>query len=161
MVMDEEKSMEAWIASIWDIVHRLEAANFEVKDIDLIIALTQGLPDRYDPFIVSLDATHIDQLNIDSIIVRLLNEESRQGRNDPGADITLIAHSKLLKKTWSKPSKAKSVINKDQSSRGPRCYNCGGHGHLACDCPSPKREGDKAHLARDDDTSSQFSHTSY
>src|ERR1700737_3342651 len=83
MVMDEEKSMEAWIASVRDIAHRLEAANFEVKDIDLIIALTQGLPDCYDPFIVSLDATPIDQLNIDSVIAHLLNEESHQGRNDP------------------------------------------------------------------------------
>jgi hypothetical protein len=43
--MDEEKSMEAWIASVRDIAHCLEAADFEVTDIDLIVALTQGLPD--------------------------------------------------------------------------------------------------------------------
>jgi hypothetical protein len=162
MVMDEEKPMEAWIASVRDIAHRLKAADFEVKDIDLIITLTQGLPDRFDPFIVSLDATPIDQLNVDSVIARLLNEESRQGCNDPGTDITLIAHSKLPKKTWSKPSKAKSVINEDQSSRGPRCYNCGGHGHLARNCSSPKQEGEKANFAtKDNDASSLYSDTSY
>jgi len=86
MVIDEKKSMEAWIASVRDIAHCLEAANYEVTDIDLIIALTQGLPDHYDPFIVSLDATPINQLNVDSIIVHLLNEESCQGHNDPGTD---------------------------------------------------------------------------
>jgi len=80
MVMDEEKSMEAWIASVRDIAHCLEAADFEVMDIDLIIALTQGLPDRYDPFIISLDTTPIDQLSVDSVITCLLNEESRQLR---------------------------------------------------------------------------------
>ena len=162
MVMDEEKLMELWIASVWDIAHCLEAADFEVKHIDLIITLTQGLPDCFNPFIVSLDATPIDQLNVDSVITCLLNEESRQGHNDPGADITLIAHSKLPKKTWSKPSKAKSIVNEDHSSHGPCCYNCGGHEHLARNCPSPKQEGEKANFAtKDSDTSSLHSDTSY
>jgi hypothetical protein len=161
MVMDEEKSMEAWIASVRDMAHRFEAANFEVTDIDLIIALTQGLPNHYDPFIVSLNTTPIDKLNVDSVIVCLLNEESCQGRNDPGADIVALAHSKLPKKTWSKPSKARSVTNEERPPHSLHCYNCGGRGHLAHDCPSPKQEGDKANLAKDGNTSSQFSHISY
>jgi hypothetical protein len=109
MVMDKEKSMQAWVASVWDIAHHLEAANFEVTDIDLIIALTQGLPDRYDSFIVALDATPIDQLSVDSVITHLLNEESCQSHFEPGHDITVLSHSKLGNKTWSKPSKARSV----------------------------------------------------
>ena len=162
MVMDEEKSMEAWIASIRDIAHRLEAANFEVTDIDLIIALTQGLPDRYDPFIVSLDATPIDQLSVDSVITRLLNEESRQSRFEPGHDTAALSRSKLGKNTWSKPSKAKSVASEERSPRSSRCYNCGGHGHLARDCPSPKQEGEKANFTtKNDDSSSQSSYASY
>jgi len=139
MVMDEEKSMEAWIACVRDMAHRFEAANFEITDIDLIIALTQGLPDRYDPFIVSLDVTPIDQLNIHSVIVCLLNEESRQGHNDPGTDITLLTHLKLPKKTWSKPSKTKSITSEERPPHSSHCYNCDGHGHLARNCPSPKR----------------------
>jgi len=162
MVMDEEKSMEAWIASVRDIAHRLEAADFEVTDIDLIIALTQGLPDRYDPFIVSLDATPIDQLNVDSVIICLLNEESCQHRNDPGTDITLLSRSKLPKKTWSKPPKAESIASKERSPRSSRCYNCGGCGHISRDCPSPKQEGDKANFAtKDNDSFSQSSHATY
>jgi hypothetical protein len=57
-------TMAAWIASVRDAAHRLEAADFEVKDIDLIVALTQGLPIEYASLIVSLDATPIDQLLI-------------------------------------------------------------------------------------------------
>lgn len=45
MVMDKDQSVEAWIASVPDITHCLEAANFEVTDIDSIIALTQGVKD--------------------------------------------------------------------------------------------------------------------
>jgi len=59
-------------------LRHLEAANFEVTDIDLIIALTQGLLDHYNPFIISLNATPIDQLSVDSVITHLLNEEFRQ-----------------------------------------------------------------------------------
>ena len=154
--------MQAWIAAVQDIAHRLKAADFEVTDIDLIIALTQGLLNQYDPFIVSLDATPIDQLNVDSVITRLLNEEFRQSRGDPGPDITLLTRSKLPKKTWSKPSKAKSITSEEWSPRSSCCYNCGGRGYLARDCPSPKQEGDKANFAtKEDDSSSQFSHGTY
>jgi len=164
MVMDEEKekSMDAWIASVRDMAHCFEAANFEITDIDLIITLTQGLPDRYDPFIVSLDATPIDQLNVNSIIVHLLNEESCKGHNDPGTDTALLTHLKLPKKTWSKPSKTKSVTSEERLPCSSRCYNCGGHGHLARNCSSPKQEGDKANFAtKDNDASSLYSDTSY
>jgi hypothetical protein len=91
-----------------------------------------------------------------------LNEESRQSHNDPGADIMALAHSKLPKKTWLKPSKAKSVASEEQSPHNSHCYNCGGHGHLAHNCPLPKQEGEKANFTiKNDDSSSQFSYASY
>ena len=111
MVMDEENLMEAWVASVRDIAHHLEAADFEVTDIDLIIVLTQGLPDHYDPFIVSLDTTPIDQLSVDSIITCFLNDKSCQSHFH---DTVALSHSNLGKKTWSKPSKAKSVTSEKQ-----------------------------------------------
>jgi len=125
MVMDEEKSMEAWIASVWDIAHRLEAADFEVMDIDLIIAMTQGLPDRYDPFIVSLDATPVDQLNVDSVIIHLLNE------NLVNIVITLERHypSQSLEVAEEDLVTSLPRLNPCQQGTIPRsshCYNCGG-----------------------------------
>ena len=156
MVMDEEKSMEARIASVRDIAHRLGAADFEVTDINLIIALTEGLSNCYDPFIVSLDTSPIDQLSVDSVISHLLNEQSCFH------DTTALSHSNLGKKTWSKPSKAKSVASEEQPPYSPHCYNCSGRGHLACDCLLPKQEGENANFTnKDDDSSSQFSLTSY
>jgi hypothetical protein len=56
---------------------KLEAANFEVHDINLII-LTQGLPYSYSSFIVSLSATPLNQLTVNSLIIHLLNEETCQ-----------------------------------------------------------------------------------
>jgi hypothetical protein len=43
MVKDEAQPMQAWIAAVKNTAFKLEAANFEVCNIDLIIALTQGL----------------------------------------------------------------------------------------------------------------------
>ena len=78
MMKQDSQSMQAWIASVRHAAFELEAANFEIRDIDLIIALTQGLPASYSSFIVSLDATPPDKLQVNSVIVRLLNEETHQ-----------------------------------------------------------------------------------
>ena len=59
MGKSDEQSMQQWNASVHDIAHHLEGANFKVNDINLIIALIQGLPKEY----VSLDATPVNQSN--------------------------------------------------------------------------------------------------
>jgi hypothetical protein len=42
------------------------------------IVLTQGLLESYLSLIVSLDGTPLDQLNIDTLIIHLLNKEAHQ-----------------------------------------------------------------------------------
>lgn len=151
MSMDDNQSMQSWIASVRDAAHRLEAADFEVKDVDLIVALTQGLPESYSSFIVSLDATPVDQLSVESTITRLLNEEFRQMSNLPGLG---MAYASRQKSTWhGSNSKTRSDAGSscgDRKPRSSRCYNCGGKGHMARQCPSPKQEGDRANLAKGD-----------
>ena len=157
MVKLEEQSMQAWVASIRDIAYRLESTDFKINDIDLIVALTQGLPEAYTSLIVSLDTTPIDQLSVDSVINRLLNEEQRQISNQDHAGlIAMVARAELHKPGGSNfrrsKSKASSTAGDDRSSRSIRCYNCGGRGHIARDCPSPKQEGDKANFVHNDDS---------
>lgn len=153
----EDQSMQAWIASVRDIAYRLEAADFKINDVDLILALTQGLPEEYTSLIVSLDATPVDQLSVDSVINRLLNEEQRQTSNqDHATTIAMVARAKSHKPVWSNSrksnSKAGSVAGGSRSPHSIRCYNCGGRGHMARDCPSPKQEGDKANFVHNEDS---------
>lgn len=167
--------MEQWIASVRDIAHRLNATNFKVQDIDLIIALTQGLSEEYTSMVVSLDATPIDKLTVDFVVSRLLNEEQRQNSAivDPPGRAMVARHPS--RPQWTPHSHSKShspkskgpgsVAGSERSPRSTRCYNCGGRGHIARDCPSPKQEGNhqQAHLARDKDidTRSEYSRASY
>lgn len=160
----EEQSMQAWIASVRDAAYRLESADFEVKDIDLIIALTQGLPEIYNSLIISLDATPVDKLTVEAVITRLLNEEYRQTADYMGQTTLMAKHStKSFRSSKSSSSKTPSVAGSNHAPRSSRCYNCGGKGHLARECPSPKQETGRANLAEDASrSSSRASHmTSY
>jgi gag-polypeptide of LTR copia-type/Zinc knuckle len=143
MVKKENQSMQAWIASICHAAFELEAADFQIQDIDLIIALTQGLPESYSSLIVLLDGTPPDQLNIDTLIVHLLNEEACQ------LGPTMHTITSIPKVECS--DNVALYVGSRASQKGPslhdtriRCFNCRGQGHLAKTCPSPKASDTKA-----------------
>jgi hypothetical protein len=78
MTKDHLQSMQAWIATVRQAAFQLETADFKVCKINLIITLTQGIPELYSSFIVSLNAMPPDQLKVNILIVHLLNEETQQ-----------------------------------------------------------------------------------
>lgn len=90
MGKSDEQSMQQWIAYVHDIAHHLEGANFKVNDINLIIALTQGLPKEYEPLIASLDATPVDQINVESVITHIPNEEQCQTSDQEVTSMPLV-----------------------------------------------------------------------
>ena len=51
----------------------------KVSNQDKILALTMGLPFSYNPVIINFDAALPDSLTFNSIVARLLNEETHQG----------------------------------------------------------------------------------
>jgi hypothetical protein len=57
---------------------------FDLEDIggilideDIIIILTMGLNKEYDHFVASIDATLIQELTMDYVVTRMLNEETQ------------------------------------------------------------------------------------
>ena len=112
----------------------------DVVEEDIILVLTNGLGAAYESLIVTLDSTPTDQLNLDYVIDRLLNEESRQGTKpniEPWASTVAYVADK-------KPRVPLEKIT---------CYRCGRKGHYKASCPEPEREqntkDEKAHLAYD------------
>ena len=75
---DINQSMQAWIGSIRTQAFIMEESGITVSEHDMILALTMGLPDSYNPVIINFDATPTDQLNFEHVVTRLLNEETQQ-----------------------------------------------------------------------------------
>jgi len=123
---DPEQSMQSWIASVRSAAFQLQLVDFEVKDIDLIIALTSSLPPSYDSLVVALDSIPVSELTVENVITRLLNEETRQsgGVRHANDHLTMLASS----------SSRKGNARTEEL----RCFNCRGRGHVARVCPSPK-----------------------
>lgn len=137
MTKDPRTSMSSWIAIVRGLAFELEKIedeyhglkvtttddakliNRQTRDEDVILVLTMGLPKEYDHFVTTLDATPRNDLTLEYVVGRLLNEESRQ----------LSAHPE-------KPAGAAFI-----AAKTPRpieeitCFNCGAKGHYQANCP--------------------------
>jgi hypothetical protein len=120
---NESESISTWIGRVQTLAYRLQDAGIDVSDQDKILALTLGLPAKYEAVIINFDATPTDQLTWNAVVTRLLNEEVRQEYTPPGdhegALVAAIAHS-------SRPSRPLSEIN---------CHLCDEKGHYKANCP--------------------------
>lgn len=122
--------MVGWIGQIQSLAFRMEEAGVSVSEQDRILALTMGLPSTYDAVIINFDSTPADQLTLEHVITRLLNEETRQGSS-------------------SQPSSQEEEAMAVASGRRPRasaaaladvtCFFCDGKGHYKSDCPEKKK----------------------
>ena len=142
MTKGESQTMQAWIAAVKHIAYRLNRTSIPPdvmldeqlkswikarEEEDLILILTTGLGQEYEKLVVTLDATPHEQLTLDFVIARLLNEELRQTLPNripiPGVSMDLQA-----------------LAVKDRNDRrNVVCHNCNGRGHYKVNCPSPYR----------------------
>jgi hypothetical protein len=130
MSKDDLQSMQSYIAIVQDVARRLEDLGAKISDEEIILALTEGLPQSYESLIVSLDATLPDQLNVDHVITRLLNEEARQG----GPEFTEHSETVLMAK------KGKSFRPGRRNLKDVTCYRCGKTGHYKSHCTEKTAE---------------------
>jgi hypothetical protein len=120
MTKTPEQPMSDWIAEVNRIAFQLEEIGVNVSDEDKILVLTQGLPEEYRQFIITLDATPSTQLTIDDVTSRLINEESHHVNVPDAPDgaynaiTTLRNHTPLERIT---------------------CFHCGKKGHYQSNCP--------------------------
>lgn len=137
-----DQPMSQWIAEVRTLAHRLRGIGVTVDDEDIILALTMGLPRSYEAFIVTLDSTPVDDLDLHAVISRLLNEESRhvavaaaeEGEiEEPTAAVAVLKRTKL-------PNPGDAAANLSRIT----CYNCANKGHYQANCPYPRTEVAKA-----------------
>ena len=118
MEKKEDESMANWVSRVKALVWKLEAIGVEVTEEDTILALTNGLDDSFESFIISLDSTPPDQLSLQFTVDRMVNEEARRGDKVSGS---VSAHAYLVK-------------GKQQGKSSRVCWRCGKPGHIKNFC---------------------------
>ncbi|PIL27166.1 transcription factor [Ganoderma sinense ZZ0214-1] len=132
MAKRADQPMTAWIADVRRAAFRLEEIGAPVSEEDRILVVTNGLPDSYSQLIVTLDSTPPDDLTLENVITRLLNEEARQTVSKPAA--SRAAPSNTLDVAFTAATKARTPIDRIT------CFKCSKKGHYQRDCPGSKDE---------------------
>jgi len=154
MKKTETQTMQAWIGQIQGLAFRLDQAGIAATDQDKILALTMGLPSSYDAVIINFDSTPSDQLTLNHVIARLLNEEVRQmGNEKPAEDKD---QDEAMAAVGAKTRRFKSAAANAEIS----CFFCDKKGHYKSECPEKrawekKKEKDTAAAAEEEEFDSE------
>jgi hypothetical protein len=122
---DDPSSMRAHIAAIRGLAEKLgRLYDDKPSDAQLIATLLASLPPAYDVLAISLDA-HPQRDDLDFVISRLLNEETRQEAELMPPGVATVV-----------PTTALAVRMRRDMSR-ITCFKCQKLGHYQYDCPEP------------------------
>ena len=123
-------SIQGYVAQVRKSAFRLEQAGAEISDEERLGVLLAGLPPRFGPFVVSLEAIPESDRTFTAIVRRLINEDARLG---PSEDL-----SRALAATATPAAPAPGA---HASAKRPiseiTCFNCGKKGHYRASCPQP------------------------
>jgi hypothetical protein len=125
-----EGPMQNFISEARRLAQQLADIGVSIYDEDIILVLTGGLPDSYEHFVISLDATPSAQLTLDYVITRLLNEETRQ----IGTTAEKRSDEAFAAAAQTYPNKRRRDLSQIT------CFNCGKKGHFQSNCQEPKKE---------------------
>ncbi|PPR08175.1 hypothetical protein CVT24_012247, partial [Panaeolus cyanescens] len=110
LCMEADESIISWISRVRALSMELQFTKAPMSDLDIILAITIGLPAEYGPIITILDNLFFEDLTIAHITNCLTSFKSQLN----------IAHIH------------------DESIMLARCWNCNGIGHGVDVCPSKK-----------------------
>lgn len=124
--MTDGENLENHFLKFDRILRELKSAGAKMEDEDVVCQLLLTLPKSYDPVVTALETMKIDELTIEFVKGRLLDDDiKRKTNNEPNENTetpTAVAMSGVMKK---------DVI----------CYTCGKRGHYKTDCTrNPSRQ---------------------
>jgi hypothetical protein len=154
-----EESITSWASRVKGMAFDLEDIGGMVTDEDIMIVLTMGLNKEYDHFVASIDATPTQELTVDYVVTRMLNEETQYAdKGSTYANEALVANVVNTKsqtdynkkyggrKCW-QCDKASHVRSECNVPSDVKCGNCGGKGHTLEACLKPRGAEDKSDTA--------------
>jgi len=145
MLKQDDQPVISWVSDIKRAAFQLEATGVSTIDEDIIMALTESLPESFLTFIVALDSLPPSELTLDNVITRLLNKEVRQ--TPAGSGMNVSTDPMMAPKPEPDEALLANMRAKCPASE-ITCYQCGRRGHYQSSCPSP--EVPMAMMARDE-----------
>ena len=87
MQKDPKISMSKWITSVHDVTQQITDLKGNIHDEEVIVILTNSLPESYRPLVVHLDSMEEKDQTISNVITCLIGEECHQeGEKDQEKD---------------------------------------------------------------------------
>jgi hypothetical protein len=130
MRKDPKTPMSKWITSVRDVVCQIKDLGGDVPDEEVIVILTNSLPESYAPLVNQLDTMAETDCTINHVITRLIGEERCQARDkdrEKGQEgvVTFLA-----------------ARRKRRDPSEVTCYACGKKGHYRTNCPETQGNGE-------------------
>jgi len=143
------EGMLSYINRLRNLGENLKAMSGEVTEMDVAMSVLNGLTSKYENLLVDLDAKGEDELSLDFVKSRLLQEERRQADKSPAT----------------KRIGDMALVGANYQGQGRRCdhsriecYYCRKFGHISHDCLELKakkqRQDRVAAIAADDGSDS-------
>lgn len=140
MKMNEHGDMENHINVMLDIVDQLTSFGETLAENLVVALMLCSLPDSYDTLITALESRADDDLTLELVKGKLIQEHKR--RNELQSEANEGETETALKVQTGKNFKKFSKSNK-------KCFNCGKVGHIKRDCFLLKSSrGDGAHMVK-------------
>jgi len=135
-----DQDMQNYIRSTLEIVERLRGIGEEIPDFHIAALLLSGLPDNYETLVTALDARPDDELTLEYVKGKLIDEYRR--RSDSSTTESDKLESALKTKFKGKAAGAGSTPRETRE-----CFFCKKPGHLKNDCRAWKAKMSKLEKA--------------
>lgn len=158
--LEDCSSVEEYVNRIITTAHKLTSVGLTVSDEWVGTILLAGLPSRFEPMIMGIESSG-STVTADSVKTKLLQDlsivkSSSENNNCDNSNSALYGRSSkggyVQCKGTQKYRKLEQGKADKKPSRGPRCFQCNGYGHIAKNCPSPgtgKRSGNNPNKGAD------------
>lgn len=143
--MPEGGSMSEHLKSMTELRLRLTALGEEVKDHWFVALMLSSLPSSYDGLIMALESRPDEDLTVEFVKGKLLDEGRRRDEKSPGAESVFATASSSRKQQ--KVFGEKQIAKKEKEKL---CHYCKKEGHFRRDCrklAQDRQEKGKANVA--------------